>query len=363
MRILYDHIIFARQQYGGISKYFTELFANMPSNEVCLTSLFSDNQHLIDLHSKKQLSLFSFLPRKIKFKLQHEIGMPYTLYNLKYTDWDIFHPTSYWEDAYSNVRSNKPVVVTAHDALYNLFNVSNPARDNLIQRQQFTCDRADKIIAISENTKKDYIEYFKVDPNKITVIYHGIETNNIHDDDDTKLFDFEYLLYVGLRHDYKNFISFIHAFSDLSTKYPELKVICTGTPFTKQEMELIYKLKIQGKVISYFASELEMNYLYRNAKLFVFPSKYEGFGMPILEAMTNKCPVALSNTSCFPEIAGDAGNYFDPYSVEDISMTIQYLLNNDSLRNEMVVKGIKRAEQFSWKKNTEEHRALYKSLL
>ena len=116
-------------------------------------------------------------------------------------------------------------------------------------------------------------------------------------------------------------------------------------------------------VIHVRADEQMMSMLYRDALFFVFPSLSEGFGMPILEAWAHHCPVALSNTSCFPEIAGDAGLYFDPYEEDDMFSAMLRLVEDTNLRSELVLKGNNRVLQFSWQQCAKKHLDVYKSLI
>ena len=148
----------------------------------------------------------------------------------------------------------------------------------------------------------------------------------------------------------KTSIRFIEAFSLLTQKDSKLYLICTGNKFSQDEEDKLSKLHIKNKTLQINASDKELSELYTRASLFVFPSLYEGFGIPILEAYACHCPIAISNTSCFPEIAGDAAIYFDPYSVKDIANTIEAIIYNPQKANELIQKGIKRLELYSWEK-------------
>ena len=138
-----------------------------------------------------------------------------------------------------------------------------------------------------------------------------------------------FLLFIGDRAPYKNFNRLIRAFSILSKEDKELNLVCTGMPFSKSEKEFIDQLGVTDKITQVKATDKLLCELYSRAKLFIFPSLYEGFGIPILEAYACHCPVALSNASCFPEIAGDAGIYFDPYSEKSIIESIREVITNE----------------------------------
>jgi len=172
----------------------------------------------------------------------------------------------------------------------------------------------------------------------------------------------DYILFVGHRDSYKNFNRFLEAVSPLLLKY-DLKLLCTGPIFNNVELEFINNLNINDKVIHIFVAEDKLKDLYSNALFFVYPSLYEGFGIPILEAFSSGCPVLLSNASCFPEIAGDAAIYFDPYSLEDMQQKIRDLLLSSSRQDEYRKKGYDKIKQFSWKKTAIETYDLYSDSL
>jgi glycosyltransferase involved in cell wall biosynthesis len=140
-------------------------------------------------------------------------------------------------------------------------------------------------------------------------------------------------------------------------------LVCTGKSFTRNELQYIKELKLEKNIIYISATEEQMVRLYRDAELFVYPSYYEGFGLPLLEAMVCDCPIICSNTSCFPEIAQDAACYFDPYSQDEMYMAIMEVLTHASLRDQLILKGKERVRFFSWAKTAQEHLDVYKSLM
>ena len=171
-------------------------------------------------------------------------------------------------------------------------------------------------------------------------------------------------MFVGNRNGYKNFVFFIQSISPLLLNENDLNVVCIGGgQFSEQEKSLFKSLGIfdQLKFVSF--SEERLQWLYENALSFVFPSLYEGFGMPILEAFSNNCPVAVSNCSCFPEIAGDAALYFEPDNRDSILEVVSSLVYDSSIREFIKVNGTKRVEQFSWKKAAVETVNVYKEVL
>lgn len=170
-------------------------------------------------------------------------------------------------------------------------------------------------------------------------------------------------MFVGTRDPHKNFGFMLKSIAE-KLKKREIKLICTGSSFTETEKELIDELGVQGNVLnSGFVSEDELSGLYANAICLVYPSLYEGFGFPILEGFLNKCPICISNTSCFPEIAGDAACYFDPKNPDSLSESVSKVLDDPVYRHKLIEKGSKRLDLFSWDESTKLTFEVYKRAL
>ncbi|GHT74873.1 hypothetical protein FACS189456_6600 [Bacteroidia bacterium] len=142
-----------------------------------------------------------------------------------------------------------------------------------------------------------------------------------------------------------------------------MRIVCSGPAFREHERQNLQHLGILDKTINFYATDVQMAQLYHDAEMLVVPSYYEGFGMPILEAWVYNCPVVLSNASCLPEIAGDAGIYFDPYDAEEMSAKMSLMLDSPSRRKQQVELCQQRLADFSWEKCAGEHLAVYKSLI
>ena len=355
--------MFSVQKYGGITKYFCELMKNHTADyDFELSVLFSDNQHLKDDH-KFFKKLYIPIPKKqskIRGHLKknsYNLNKFYSKYHISLNNYDLLHPTYY--DTYFLENLKKPFVITVHDLIEFKFKEQYKF-DSLIPEMSDIIKKAQRIIAISENTKRDIIDILGIKPEKIDVIYHGFNKPLIRN----KPNNFgRYILYVGYRGGYKNFSTLAKVFSRLIIKDDDLKLICVGQPFSKEEIEELKTLKILDKIIVIGANESELNNLYSNALVFVYPTLYEGFGMSILEAFANDCPVCLGNTSSLPEVAGDAALYFDPYNQDSIQQSIERVIYDDKLAKSMVVAGNKQLNNFSWKRCAEETSNFYKRAL
>ena len=353
MKVLFDHDLFF-QPIGGASKYFVMLLKYMPRKIWTTTTLLSCNEYVKSCGILPSLNL-----NNARFWNRVErLNIRYTKYRLEKGSFDVYHQTNYGLYGLDSVGA-KPMVTTFHD-------VNQATIDpvpEVLHRQKVSLKRADSIIVVSENTKKELLELYDVDEKKVNVIYHGIELPNLDLLPSRRIIDAPYVLYVGRRSPYKNFHRFVVAYSKFHQVHPEIKLVCTSSPFTSEELEHFKKLNILQSVIHVRADEQMMSMLYRDALFFVFPSLSEGFGMPILEAWAHHCPVALSNTSCFPEITSDAGLYFDPYEEDDIFSAMLRLAENEDLRSELILKGDKRVLQFSWEECAKKHIDVYKSLI
>jgi glycosyltransferase involved in cell wall biosynthesis len=362
IRIQYDHQIFSMQKYGGISRYFANLqqaVENATDFHQHNGVLFSKNHYLKSpglLHAPTGDRLFK-TDRKI-----YKWNQRYSSLSLKFNNYDVFHPTYY--DPYFLKHNSKPVVLTVHDMIHELF-PENFAKDDIYANYKRKCIiSADHLIAISECTKKDLQRFFDIPDERITVIHHGIDLSLAEYSNIPGLPD-QYILFVGERVGYKNFKVLTDAFYLISRQYPELyMVLAGGGKLTDLEMAQLTNKNISNKTLQLTVTDKELNTLYRSARCFVFPSLYEGFGLPILEAFKNSCPVILSDCSCFPEIAGEqAALYFDARCSRSLADQIHSLLSTSHARRiELISNEQKRLMEYNIKDCVEKTFAVYKGL-
>jgi glycosyltransferase involved in cell wall biosynthesis len=364
MKVLYDHQMFSLQKYGGITKYFCELIKCLPGNiEYDIALLFSENEHMYESRrkiqnrylkpTKKQYPGRNFINNKLI-----QLNKFYSAKKIEKNNFDVFHPTFY--DPYFLQIIRKPFIITVHDLIEFKFETVYGKQNPIHSNMEKLIRRADRIIAISQNTKNDIVDIFGINDSKIDVIYHGFNfaTGEVYGTQKGN-----YILFVGTRIGYKNFNFFLRAITPLLAKERDLRLICVGKGFDKEELEYISSLGIGKQVIARHVTEQELNNLYAGAIAFIYPSLYEGFGMPILEAFANKCPVCLSNTSSFPEVAGDAGAYFDPISKDSILATVEKIVYDRLYRKRLIELGSKRLAQFSWAKAAEQTALSYRNLV
>ncbi len=365
MKIAIDHQKFTEQKYGGITRYFAclALAISKLNQDVKIFAPLHINKYLLHLPknivSGTNIGLYNQPFTKILGPMNNFLSQP----QVKKYNPDIIHESYYSE--YPTIKSICPRVITVHDMIHEKF-PNEFSNDDTINLKKKSIERADHIIAISNNTKKDLMEFYNISESKITTIYHGPTSNlNAEGLSAKKNLNYikPYLLYVGNRSGYKNFKLLISAIGLSNQIKKKVNLIAFGgKPFNNDEIESFNKAGLkQNQVIHITGDDNTLSNLYQNAEAFIFPSLYEGFGMPPLEAMSNNCPVISSNTSSMPEVIGDAGEYFNPTSAEDLISAIKNVLFSKR-REELVSLGLHRVGKFSWEKCAEETISVYEKL-
>jgi glycosyltransferase involved in cell wall biosynthesis len=228
--------------------------------------------------------------------------------------------------------------------------------------------KATRYIAISQSTKEDFIEYMKIPESKIDVVHHGVDIKFFEKIlDDKKINELKknyslpnnFILFVSALIPIKNIETLIKAYHNLirdNKNLSDIGLVIAGSKGWQYEpiFNLVHKLKLQDKIVftGYFPQR-DLPTLYSAAKLFVLPSIYEGFGIPVVEAFACGTPVITSNISCLPEVAGDAAILVDPKEPEELANAMVKVLSNHSLQKEMIKKGMARAKEFTWRKTAE----------
>jgi glycosyltransferase involved in cell wall biosynthesis len=352
------------QKYGGVSRYFYELIKRLSDkNEIDISLFMGDfiNEYGLERDENKY---YKFKGKKhtgsLKFK-----RLLFLLNEIKLRDFagdikaDIYHPTYYRN--FNFVKRNK-LIITMHDFTHEKFPGSfrHPGIVPRLRKKQV--EKADGIICVSEATKIDLLNYLDVDENKVTVIYHASSLNvNISE---PALVCEPYILFVGSRGGYKNFELLFNVYKQNAGLNKDYKLICYGgEEFTKDELLKIQNFGLVDRIIRMVGDDSSLANLYKYASSLVYTSKGEGFGIPVLEAMSFDCPVILSNVSSLPEVGGDAVLYFDPENGEELLEKINSVLFSDSVRQELIEKGKKRCQHFTWEKCANETLNFYQKIL
>ena len=373
MRILFDDVAFDQSAFSGVSRYLTQVIANLPPQATpILPILETSNIYLqappfcipvarnsfqtflpgVSFPGKRRLfNLLSRLPYAV-FPSSERRNRQEFYRLLHLADFDILHLTSahLYGRHWFRCIGKKPIVATIHDVIpEKLQNLS------IVKKERARIVRsATRFIAVSETTKRDFMELYKVPGDKIDVIYHGPSYSASHAPENDNPFPWPYLLFVGKRNGYKNFRFFAKAVAPWLRNREDFMLVCTGAPFRAEEEKFLDYLGIRNRCISQFISEEKMGNAYRHAFAFIYPSRYEGFGIPILDAFAAGCPTVLNRASCFPEIGGDSALFFTDGDADSLLAALDKLENESLFRARLVEYGKERVRHFSWKKAAEQ---------
>ena len=365
MKVAFDHQIFSFQRYGGVSRYFFELASRLPSDSVSEVSVVAPlhiNEYLAAdsargfTHGKYVPYTFRGLPLVVGLANRFAVPLAWRGANP-----DIVHETYFATKPFGNARRR---VVTVFDMIHELFSEEFPDARQVTAAKRAAVNRADHIICISENTRRDLVRLYGIDPARTSVVHLGYsmstEANAAREDSGERRTS---LLYVGNRRGYKNFRTLLRAYGS-SPILQEFELIAFGGgPLLPDEQQEIRRLGITDRVRFESGPDRELTAGYRAAAAFIFPSKYEGFGLPPLEAMSYGCPVVCSNAGSIPEVVGDAGVYFDPNNPEDLRMALERVATTDGLQADLRARGHARIAAFSWDKCAAATARIYREVM
>lgn len=332
INIEFDGIIYALQKFGGASVYWKNIVERVRSD--------------------KRFSVVETLPNRILR------GIPVSSHA------DIFHSSHFR----TNFLSHTKTVTTVHDLTYELGMLGNglKARINISERKR-SYFSADAIICISSNTKKDLLEIYPQLAGRcpIYVVHHGFTSPDFDRSQQLpkSLKACEYVLYVGGRKNYKNFYLALRGFVESGVWREGVKLVCTGSEFNERELELFKNMGVSDSLVSVgLVNEEILFLLYKHAHCLLYTSRYEGFGLPLIEAMSVGCPVIGADVSCIPEIVGKAGILVDADSPDHVARAILDLAS-EHVRGKLIADGLVRASQFSWDTSASKHMEVYASLV
>jgi len=390
MRVLFDHQIFTLQKYGGISRYYFHLMDQLQKihlAEVRLGVKYSDNAYLQNCSWHKLSALdpkpleysrflhgLNFRGKGKLFRLANKLRNsddPYAANKtemirlLKEGDFDIFQPTYHHDLYFLDYLKKKKLVWMVPDMTHEIFPEYFPLNDPVYGNKKILAERADLIITISENSRRDFLKYYNVDEDKVKVTYLASNlTLPSKLPINLPVLPAKYLLFTGVRGVYKNFYFMLIALVQVLKKHPDVQLVCLGGgDFTSEEKHLIHTFELTERIVSIprFTDEVQA-YVYSKALAFIFPSIYEGFGIPILEAWNCDCPVVLSGSSCFPEIGENGATYFDAKDAGSLVKAVEKVISDENLRMSLVATGRKLRNKYSLEKVARETAALYLQL-
>jgi len=362
MRVFYDHQIFSTQRQGGISRYFSEIIKGVAEQPDVDVSLFAGPYVFREGMEQLRSCVSNFFGfRRPRMGLLWNVTAPMACFGAAYFlhrwDADIYHPTNY---AQVSCPAGVKRILTVHDMIPEKFPQFYP--DGLVvAEKRRAIEASDAFLCVSESTRNDLIEYFPDAADRSVVIYHGVSMKppvGLPTKPNKP-----YFLYVGPRHSYKNFNLLVEAFQSIADCLPDCELLCVGgNPFSKEEQNTFRARNLAGVIRQISADDESLSRLYAGALAFVYPSLYEGFGIPVIEAMACGCPVICGNTSSLPEAGGTAALYFNPQSSEELASHMKQIINDGQLKSELVAEGLRHAESFTWKRAVDMTLASYKQL-
>lgn len=346
MRILIDARCVG-EQVSGISRHavglISKIFEIDSTNRYILLVRNAGVSQFGNARENVEIKILDVVP----YSLKEQIVLPKIL---KEIDFDLYYTPNYTVPLFID----RPFIFTIHDLIHLIF----PRDYTIFHRIYYAliikrlCERARYVLTVSNSSKADIVRFFKTPQEKIIVNYNGVSEKFFPGKKDeakkyiSERFGIEgkFILWVGNDKPHKNLGGVIKMFSLLSQEECFLSLICIGSKNIKNSrnsvMKRVFSPSIQG--------DGDLVNFYRSAEVLVVPSLYEGFCLPVLEALASGCPVVTSNVSSLPEVVGDAGIMVNPDNVREITDAVLRILRNDSLRDELIKKGIEQAKKFSW---------------
>lgn len=363
MKILYDGHIYALQVAGGISRYFAEIIRQLPADCQPIVTTYPTTNLNYPTHPHLQ----SISYRALKFRpSRFAYWLSDTLFQatVRRQSFNLLHPTYYSLMANQSIEScGQPIVLTVWDFLHERF--ADRMDPTGVQREakRRAILAAQVLLCISENTRQDLVERYPTVADRAIVIPLAAGLNPTLTSSEP-ISRRPYFLYVGSRDPaYKNFDRLLSAFAQVVTRYPDLQLGVVGNPFTPTEQQAIASLNLEPQIQLYpHATDAQLVQLYRQSLALVYPSQYEGFGIPPLEAMACGTAVIAANASSIPEVVGNAALLFDPTSIDELTDRLLELIDQPALRSSLINQGAERAQAFSWQQTAAQTLEVYRSL-
>lgn len=369
MKIAFDQQVFLLQKYGGISRYFCNLQRELASRADLEARIFAPLHFNRNLSSLHDVCMPGYVLPDLWPKLRRLVIESSTFsarFLMRRFAPDILHETYFSFDDFRTGKSKR--VLTVYDFIHERYSEMFDQAHKTSEPKKAAALRADHVICISESTRRDLIEYCGVPEERISVTYLGAEAG-FRRQNITPVSGLEdqrpFVLFVGSRAGYKNFDGFVRAFASSSRLTKDFDIVSFGGgALTPDERNLVESVGFRSdQVRNYGGADDILAQLYYRASALIYPSLYEGFGIPPLEAMSAGCPVISSNTSSLPEVVGSAGEYFDPTEHEAMRVAMENVLYSDERRSDLVQRGYEQEAKFSWAKCADETLAVYRSLL
>jgi glycosyltransferase involved in cell wall biosynthesis len=346
MRVRYDDQIFTMQRHGGISRYFVELIREFREAtdlgvEPRLGWRWTRNAHALEAGLGEPLRIPGGSRGRVLRWANRATNLPQSAS-------DITHQTFY-RASYLTRTAAAPTVVTVYDMTPELFPELFPKENPHRAKREFV-ERARVVLCISESTRRDLVRLYGKPSAPAIVTHLAVREDFALGAVRPPWCPDSYILFVGARSGYKDFRVGLESFADLAPTARGIVLLAVGGgSLTRDEEALISRWGLHGRVVQRDVSDAELAGVFGGARAFIFPSRYEGFGLPTLEAMACGTPVVLADSSSNPEVAGEAALYFPPGDSSALAVQLGRLVSDEDLRSELAAKGIARARRFTWR--------------
>jgi glycosyltransferase involved in cell wall biosynthesis len=363
MKIFFDHEIFYQQKYGGITSYFSNLGKQLVQKgiDIKFISPVHKSFNLDKLPKKivigKRISYPGFLNPIVNIINNQLSNRIYKKLNPK-----IIHRTYFSKKKFNNNFQN---IITFYDITHELSKTKEIENEKFKLIKKDNIKNSDHILCPSKTIKKDLIEYFNVNESKISVTYFSSDYEKISDSELKKKKELQnYLLFVGNRSGYKNFKNFISAYAQSNKLKKDFKILIFGGENKNIcGKDVIIENKLSYDSVKFVSGTNEyLQYLYKNVRALIYPSHYEGFGIPLIEAMRSGCPLVSSNGGALREVAGDGINFFNPNDLDDITNKIESLVYSEDNISQNIKYGLERCDHFSWSNCADKTIEAYKKI-
>ncbi|MCF8526186.1 MAG: glycosyltransferase family 4 protein [Candidatus Nanopelagicales bacterium] len=361
MQVAIDEQIFAIQRYGGISRMFAELARQFVLHQVADVDLLPFdapvvNRYLLD-HPEIGDPLGARPARNEWSALARYLTRPGT-----HPSCDIVHNSFYLPHGLAPKRGAKRVV-TVHDMIPELLPHTRRRLDWLTMKRRYV-ERADHIICVSAATQRDLQEVYGPVRAPVTVVHHGVDERFHPGAPRLDFLPQRYVLFVGNRDQYKDAQVLFEAFASIAEEDRSIQLLCVGgAGLSPHEVDWLRGRGIRERVSQRYLSDADMASAYTHAEVFVFPSRFEGFGLPALEAMASGTPAILARATSLPEVGGDAALYFEPGDVDRLTDLLAFVLHDSTVRARLSTAGLRRARRFTWQSSAERTAEVYRAVL
>lgn len=362
MRVLYDHQMFTIQRFGGITRIFIELARQLSQAPGCAIhwyrGLYRDGYQIGDFRDRLA-RYWAFPAARVERRgwavaEMNRCGLKWFVRTTP-RSYDVYHPT-YYDDSLLGIVQPKRLAVTVHDMITERFLADQAHFQGVIAGKRRLVEAADVVFANSERTRQDLLDMIPVDPAKVRVTYWASRIDKAPAESlPTACQGAPYFLYVGTRSKYKNFEVLMHAVAADDRLRSQFKIVCFGGSgdYLEPELRFFDANGMRDRFVYCTGNDAVLKALYGAAAALVYTSRYEGFGLPPLEAMQCGCPVICAPTSSLPEVVGDAALFFDVDAPEQLADCMRRVAEETELRARLVQKGHARAALFSWERTAQ----------